>query len=79
LDPQLIISYISSLIFTPTKYYKNGWWRLEHEEVLAPTPAEESGAWIEEKALEEKKRLDQLRKEKEEERQLQELQRLQEE
>ena len=32
-----------SLIY-PRKVLQNGWRRLEHEEVLAPAPVEESGA-----------------------------------
>jgi hypothetical protein len=43
-SPQLPI-HISGPIHLH-KVFQNGWWRLKHEEVLAPAPAEESGAGV---------------------------------
>jgi hypothetical protein len=38
---------LKTKVFTSTKVlYQDGWWRFEYEEVVAPAPAEESGAGL---------------------------------
>ena len=44
----LVVSLFTSLFSTSRSKIvsQDGWWRLEYEEVMAPAPAEESGAGL---------------------------------